>query len=494
MIWWRIAVALYTMANPVADRNANVVQAVPAIQDALVQKPECQADAQCSIVATPNFDTVFRAKVLRRSYVATKKKSAKARPCVHRVLVALKSRLQRCCRCCQSNYCALKTQSDVATGKTLAKIAHWRANWMVTPRALKRNALLLHLRMLRSQQSQPSGHASQWSGKAVVSLPHAGAIRRYTFLGGTYCKTAFEVLAGVNVSRSRKLMNQGAQTIVEKRNVKRTVGDQMSSAIWLMANELNEESPYARDRDKTVLHLPFHQKVCLWRLILKAHEQRQQSAIAVPLFSRMPTYSQFKATIALEEFSKLSFHRLVDIGRCSKCEFFKWKCASVAPFLRPIYQDALATHHLLSIQQKRCYERDRAHAASDFPNSELYVALKSKSKTHTPLSIARSRYQQSQRSQRSDLMQAQRSQRSDISSQSQRSDPMQAHRSQRSDISRSYAGPKITAIRYQRSDVSQPCFSRRWMAAAVTSSSCLIYRLRTERAPTRRLMGTRQCR
>ena len=185
------------------------------------------------------------------------RKYAKPRPCVLRVLAGLKSRVQRC-RCCKTTYCALHTQSDDATGKTLPEIAHWRANWMVTPRALKRNALWLHLRSLRSHQSQPSGHVTKWAGKAVVSLHHPGTIRRYTFLGATYCKNAFEALTGVNVSRTRKLMNQGLQTIEETRNRKRTAGDQMSSAIWLMANELNDESPYARDRDKTVLHLPFH--------------------------------------------------------------------------------------------------------------------------------------------------------------------------------------------------------------------------------------------
>ena len=69
------------------------------------------------------------------------------------------------------------------------------------------------------------------------------------------------------------------------------------------------------------------------------------------------------------------FHRMVDIGRCSKCAYMTWKCQSVPPYLRHIWQNAFAKHHMLQIQQKKEYAKDRALAARDFPATELYIAM-----------------------------------------------------------------------------------------------------------------------
>ena len=71
----------------------------------------------------------------------------------------------------------------------------------------------------------------------------------------------------------------------------------------------------------------------------------------------------------------MKFHRLVDIGRCSKCQYFQYKCASVPIALRSVWQDALSKHHLLQIKQKQIYAAGRARAAADFPNVELYLAM-----------------------------------------------------------------------------------------------------------------------
>ena len=71
----------------------------------------------------------------------------------------------------------------------------------------------------------------------------------------------------------------------------------------------------------------------------------------------------------------MRFHRLVDMGRCPKCQFFQYKCASVPLALRSVWQDALSKHHLLQIEQKRIYSADRAKAAAGFPNAEVYLAM-----------------------------------------------------------------------------------------------------------------------
>jgi hypothetical protein len=65
---------------------------------------------------------------------------------------------------------------------------------------------------------------------------------------------------------------------------------------------------------------------------------------------------------------------MVDIGRCAKCEFFKFKCASVPSALKDIWQTAFSQHHLLQIQQKRCYVAERVFAAAQTPPLELYLA------------------------------------------------------------------------------------------------------------------------
>ena len=94
------------------------------------------------------------------------------------------------------------------------------------------------------------------------------------------------------------------------------------------------------------------------------------------IFTCEPKYSEFRRQIASLEFKTVIFHRIVDIGRCPMCEFFKWKCASVAPELREVWQDALSHHFLLQIHQNECYAADRAVAASTFPHSELYLAFR----------------------------------------------------------------------------------------------------------------------
>ena len=64
---------------------------------------------------------------------------------------------------------------------------------------------------------------------------------------------------------------------------------------------------------------------------------------------------------------------MVDVGRCPRCEYMEWKCASVPQELRSVWQDALAKHHQLQISQKRRYAADRARAAAQFPDVQLYM-------------------------------------------------------------------------------------------------------------------------
>lgn len=149
----------------------------------------------------------------------------------------------------------------------------------------------------------------------------------------------------------------------------------MVAALWMVINDLHRQSPFAKDIDsnENEFHMPFHHKVCLWRLVLKLWIERKPDEYTP--FTVAPTSASFWKGVALPEFKCVVFHRVVDIGRCAKCEYFKWKMSSVPVSLRSMWQDAFAKHHLLQIQQKRCYAADRARAAQDFPCTELYLGM-----------------------------------------------------------------------------------------------------------------------
>ena len=114
-------------------------------------------------------------------------------------------------------------------------------------------------------------------------------------------------------------------------------------------------------------------------MYVEAGEKNHQAWKADPskpvLFEVEPTYVTFRRVINLPEFSKVIFHRMVDIGRCPKCQYFEWKCSTVPLALRGPWQDALAQHHMIQIAQKQCYNADRARAASQFPAIELYMVI-----------------------------------------------------------------------------------------------------------------------
>ena len=310
----------------------------------------------------------------------TKRRPAKARSCPQQELNHLREKnVIKRRHCCKTKWCFLRNAADIS--KFIANAAKWRVNWKVTPRFAKHDALLHHLHeqknaKRKSQQSQRSsvggGDVARWQGHEVISLRDQPPPLQYDFLGHHVCKRAFEAVTGVNVSRGRRLMRMGVQTWERQTRKSKAVRlEQMIAAIWMVVQQLHHQSPYAKDAVEGVWHVPFHQKVCLWRLIKKVHDSRPEDV--APLFTSKPKYHEFRRALCKPEFKKVVFHRIVDIGRCSKCEFFKWKCASVPLWARPIWQDALAKHHLLQIQQKQCYSADRARAAADYPRTELYL-------------------------------------------------------------------------------------------------------------------------
>ena len=69
------------MADPARNLDEPQGQvASDASQLALVQSPQTRAESQWKLDATPNFDSLFRAKLLRRAFKATKRMRARPRP------------------------------------------------------------------------------------------------------------------------------------------------------------------------------------------------------------------------------------------------------------------------------------------------------------------------------------------------------------------------------------------------------------------------------
>jgi hypothetical protein len=59
------------------------------------------------------------------------------------------------------------------------------------------------------------------------------------------------------------------------------------------------------------------------------HADRAADPSKPCLFLRVPPPEFADAACSLPDFQKVVFHRMVDIGRCPRCEYMEWKCASV---------------------------------------------------------------------------------------------------------------------------------------------------------------------
>ena len=195
----------------------------------------------------------------------------------------------------------------------------------------------------------------------------------YPFLGKQLCRKAFRTLTTVDPWRAKRAISQGKCVLLRKKYTRsRRRHDEMLGAIHSVAQDMHLQSPYAHasERDPLVLHVPFHHHVVMWRLILQMYESGKLS------FIRTPTYSLFRKVLVLPDVrDKIRFHRIVEIGRCPKCKYFEWKCSSVAPELRHVWQDAWSKHHVLQIAQKKCFVADRAKAMVDYPRTEMYMSM-----------------------------------------------------------------------------------------------------------------------
>ena len=198
----------------------------------------------------------------------------------------------------------------------------------------------------------------------------------YPFLGLNFCSRAWRHFTGVSGRSWNKVVNMVQRGVVsfERKQSKRPSPrrDEMFHAMWSIIQDLHHRSPYARLNNPDKWCIPFHHHVLLWRLIQQLHAARQKDSSKPAIFTKEPQYGMFRMLIASLAFKNVIFHRMVDIG----CQYFHWKCSSVALELRCVWQNALAEHQVIYMDQTRCYAIDRARAASQYPAVELYMATR----------------------------------------------------------------------------------------------------------------------
>ena len=257
-----------------------------------------------------------------------------------------------------------------------SQVQLWRQEWEQLSGERQRNSLLQHLWVLRQQQTtyqpqireQPSEQRSRFS----EVLPKSSL--RYRFLGMKVCNKAFKALTGVNPWRALKQANFGERVYKHKGFQRPSVRyGEMHAAVKNMLKLLRHSSPF-KDKDPNYISLPFHHKTVLFRMIQLEYEKSCHQGS--PSFCSPPNWETFKWVMRSPDFSNVKFHRVVEIGRCRKCCFLRWKCMSaISPAERMAWQKLAARHQQLQLDQKKVYWEDRAQASADYPHTELYTAF-----------------------------------------------------------------------------------------------------------------------
>ena len=271
----------------------------------------------------------------------------------------------------------------------MAEALAWRQAWEQTPQADQRHALFHQAKALEDNAESVMSvssmahaeegiiHSGTIAGRPGLMVParRKCAAGQYSFLNRKMCRRAFERLTGTSLYRAFKQLRLGHAEAPPKTSarVARRL-DQMKAAIWVVLEHLSYDSPYGSratqpenfDKRELILRVPFHHKVCLWRLI----DLASKSVPNIPLPSGS-SYSCFRRAMLCPEFRLVRFHRIVDIGRCPKCCYLQYTIAAVPRGLKSVWQTAFSKHHMLQLKQKQQYAKDRAIAAVDYPNTEM---------------------------------------------------------------------------------------------------------------------------
>lgn len=268
----------------------------------------------------------------------------------------------------------------------------WRSMYRKLAPAARRNLMLRYLR-----ETGGPCHVSRRGRRLILLGPHRAV--RWMFLGVPVCHRAFRRLSGTNPWRPLQDFRRGLW-VYKHAGFHRTsvVEEQMHGAIWAVVRHFALSNPLApgssgHSQDPDEMLMPFHEKVYLFRVIQLWHMQQLQHQKQADLmsaesagsagsgrackvwFSTPPKYRTFLKVLRRPEFAKVKFHRVVNMARCPRCCYLRWRCMSSPPEQREQWQRLAAAHQYLQLAQKRVYAADRAIASSDYPRSELYMAM-----------------------------------------------------------------------------------------------------------------------
>ena len=226
--------------------------------------------------------------------------------------------------------------------KMAALVKRWRTEWEACDSQRRNDGLLQHL----------------------SSCLHRGRHDRFVcklrLLGVPLCKRAFCKITRTNPQRYVKMAKSGCLSWVRPPFAARPrpLYDEMYAAIAAKIELMKNSSPFAHGdhgHAADIIQMPFHEKIYLYRMIMSDWETSTTVETKAPLFSKKPTYATFYRVLNDAHFMNLRFHRVVDIGRCPKCCYLRYKCMSAASGTtgRAEWQRLAAAHHMLQLEQKR---------------------------------------------------------------------------------------------------------------------------------------------
>ena len=269
---------------------------------------------------TPCFDKQFNPATLRREYKPGGKRARRIQRLPPNLTVLKKKILSKRFRRCCSHKCTRK----VCTPDFAQAAAQWRKSWIMTPRKMKQNAFLIFMRqanpvkqfneigtclkdgrrslVLKSVQSMKSMKSEESAEKSMQSQQSEKSEPRYSFLSQPVCSRAWRFFTGIGKwtwSRVADMVKRGVQSY-ECKSSQRSAPrrKEMEHALWMVIQDLHHQSPYAKKNEPDKWQIPFHHKVCLWRLVEKLHASRQDDPSKPAVFTQgNPTFVTFRRVI-----------------------------------------------------------------------------------------------------------------------------------------------------------------------------------------------------
>jgi hypothetical protein len=216
-------------------------------------------------------------------------------------------------------------------------------------------------------------------------------------MGYSMCRRSWRRLLGVNPCLALKQWKAGNTCYTTGRIERQSeVMDAIHGSLIIIIKHFEKSNPYShlhgKDLHSDEVLLPFTDKRTLFLLLKRWYDMRVGTSGGEPVptgapgalralrdlkfpLVRAPRYKTFIKVLRRSEFARVKFHRFVNMERCPKCCLYRYKLMTCHGAERSQWERLTADHQFLQIAQKRRYAEDRAIAASDFPKSELYMAL-----------------------------------------------------------------------------------------------------------------------